>query len=375
MHHTRGLVARQAHVDLPEGTVEEEFGREGFFGGASHLYRTDAPVGWTRIEGDIKPVALRATALEGAAGSPDGRAPFLVNQDVRLSFARIETAADHWFRNADSDEVLFVHEGHGRIESDFGELNYRAGDYVVIPRGTVRRILPAQQTALLMIESREAVRLPDRGLLGKHALFDPALLEVPSLDPEAVRARVEESKARHAEHGTEYAVRVQRGGRLSTIYYPFHPLNTVGWKGDLSVYRINVEDIRPVMSERYHLPPSAHATFVTDSWVLCSFLPRGLETGDPKALRVPFYHANIDYDEVIFYHDGDFFSREGIEPGMVTFHPQGIHHGPQPGAVKAVEGKTRTEEIAVMVDTRNPLDVVDAARNAELPNYWRSWQG
>lgn len=152
------------------------------------------------------------------------------------------------------------------------------------------------------------------------------------------------------------------------------------WKGDLTVWRINVRDIRPVMSERYHLPPSAHATFITDAWVLCTFLPRGLEMGDDKALRVPFYHANIDYDEVIFYHEGDFFSRGSAEhggairPGMVTFHPQGIHHGPQPGAVEAVKSKTRTDEIAVMVDTLRPLEVTPEAERVSNPDYWKSWQ-
>ena len=165
-----------------------------------------------------------------------------------------------------------------------------------------------------------------------------------------------------------------RRGALSRVFYRFDPFDTVGWKGDLFPYRINVADIRPVMSERYHLPPSAHATFISDSWVLCTFLPRGLETGDPEALKVPFYHSNIDFDEVIFYHAGDFFSREGIRPGMVTFHPQGIPHGPQPGAVEAAKDKTRTEEIAVMLDTVRPLDVTEDGKRASIPDYDKSWQ-
>lgn len=168
-------------------------------------------------------------------------------------------------------------------------------------------------------------------------------------------------------------MRIQRRGKISSVFYPFHPITTVGWKGDLTVWRINVRDIRPVICERYHLPPSAHATFVTGAMVVCTFLPRGLETGDETALKVPFYHSNIDYDEVLFYHDGDFFSREGIDAGMVTFHPQGIHHGPQPGAVKAAEGKTRTDEIAVMVDTVRPLEVSAGAERVERQDYWKSW--
>jgi homogentisate 1,2-dioxygenase len=148
----------------------------------------------------------------------------------------------------------------------------------------------------------------------------------------------------------------------------------VGWKGELCAFRLNVKDIRPVASERYHLPPTAHATFAAAGVYICTFLPRPLEHGDSGALKVPFYHSNIDYDEVLFYHQGDFFSRPGMRPGMVTFHPQGIHHGPQPGAAERAEGKLRTDEIAVMIDTRRSLDLTDAARAAEVPDYWKSWQ-
>ena len=218
---------------------------------------------------------------------------------------------------------------------------------------------PSAPSTFLVIESTDEVKIPERGLLGQHALFDLDVLDVPS----PAEARPD---------GT-YRVVVQRAGRLSTITYPFDPLNVVGWKGDLYPYRLNVRDIRPVLSERYHLPPSAHATFVTPNVVICTFLPRGLATGDEGALRVPFYHSNIDYDEVLFYHDGDFFSRAGVSPGMVTFHPQGIHHGPQPGAVSAAKGKTRTNEQAVMIDTRRPLAVTAAAETASIPDYHQSW--
>lgn len=364
MHWVRGKVARQAHVGLPPGTVEEEFGRGGFFGRYAHLYRTEAPVGWTRIEGELKPRAYRAHALSDAAdGYLPARKALLTNDDVTLRFARVGAPMRYWFRNADADEVLFVHEGAGQLESDFGAIDYETGHYLVIPRGTTHRLVPSAPSALLIVESRGEVRLPDKGLLGQHALFDPAVIDVPEPAPPP------------AEPGrTEYEVRVQRRGRITSIVYPFHPINTVGWKGDLTVWRLHVRDIRPVMSERYHLPPTAHATFVGDGWVLCTFLPRALETGDPEALRVPFFHSNIDYDEVLFYHAGDFFSREGVGPGMVTFHPQGIHHGPQPGAVKSVEGKTHTNEIAVMLDAERPLEATTEAGAVEVTEYWKSWQ-
>ena len=361
MNWIRGTVTRQAHVGLPAGTVEEEYGRRGFFGRTSHLYRTEPPVNWTAIEGDLRPEAISATELPGlGADWIGGRVAFLSNEDVRLSMARLSLTMTYAFRNADADEILFVHRGAGRIDTDFGPLAYETGDYLVIPRGAAYRLSPALETTVLVIESAAEVELPDRGLLGRHALFDHDVIEVPTPDPTPVR--------------TPSLVKVQRQGRISTIEYPFDPLRTTaGWKGDLSVWRLNVRDIRPVASERYHLPPSAHATFTMPNAVVCTFLPRPLEAGDPAALRVPFYHANIDYDEVLFYHAGDFFSRAGIGPGMVTFHPQGIHHGPHPQAVAASRDKTRTDEQAVMIDTRRPLAMTDAARRANLPDYWKSW--
>lgn len=366
MYWSRGTVTRQAHVGIPEGTVEEEYGRYGFSGRVAHLYRKHPPVAWTALKGTLRPHAYLLDQLEhDGSDYLESRTAFLRNGDVVLHKARLDAPMPYHFRNADADEVLFVHRGSGRIETDFGPLDIRRGHYVVIPRGTVYRLIPEEAFDLLVVESRAEVTIPDRGLMGRHALFDPNVIDVPTpaepTDPPGVP-------------GEGYAVVVQRAGELSSIVYPHHPLDVVGWRGDLTVWRLHVDDIRPVLSERYHLPPSAHATFVGDGWVLCTFLPRGLETGDPEALRVPFYHANIDYDEVLFYHDGDFFSREGIEPGMVTFHPQGIHHGPQPGAVKAAEGKARTNEVAVMVDTLRPLVPTGAAAGVEVEDYWKSWQ-
>jgi homogentisate 1,2-dioxygenase len=358
-------VTRQAHVDLPEGTVEEEYARRGFSGRVSHLYRTAPPVGWTSIDGDLRPEAVHATELPGLGGGGDwlaGRVAFLENDDVRLHMARIRDAMPYAFRNADADEILFVHGGEGTMDTDFGRIGYARGDYLVIPRGTAYRLAPRTDTMALVIESAGEVELPDRGLLGKHALFDTDVIDVPLpfAGPFPPRG--------------SFPLLVQRQRRLTTLTYPFDPLaTTVGWKGDLAVWRLNIKDIRPVASERYHLPPPAHATFVMPNAVVCTFLPRPLETGDPGALRVPFYHSNIDYDEVLFYHDGDFFSRAGIRPGMVTFHPQGIHHGPQPRAIVASKTKTRTDEQAVMIDTRRPLTMTAAARKASVPEYWKSW--
>jgi len=355
--YVRGPVALQAHVGVPDGTVEEEYARGGFAGRYAHLYRAHAPVGWTRIDGPLRP---RAYDTRGAAG-----ATLLANDDCAIRFAVIDAPMAYLFRNADADEVVFVHEGKGRLETDFGHLAYEPGDYLVIPRGTTQRFAPTTPTRALIVSCAGEVALPDRGLLGQHALFDPAVVRVPSPG---------EGTSLAPDAAGEYELRIQREGAITRVFYPYAPLDVVGWKGTLTVWQLNVRDIRPVSSERYHLPPTAHATFVAPGVVIATFAPRPLETGDPRAQRVPFFHSNIDYDEVLFYHAGQFFSRQGISAGMITFHPQGIHHGPQPGADARAAQATRTEEIAIMIDTRRPLRPSEAGEALELPDYWKSWR-
>src|SRR5207245_4425402 len=180
-------------------------------------------------------------------------------------------------------------------------------------------------------------------LLGRHALFDPAIVDVPDAAP--------------VDEPGEFPIRVVREGQVTTVTYPFHPFDVVGWKGDLAPLRLHVDDFRPVTSARYHLPPSAHTTFTAPGFVVATFAPRPLET-DPDALRVPFFHRNIDYDEVIFYHRGEFFSRAGITEGMLTFHPAGIHHGPQPQAIARSEARgpgAFADELAIHVAARHAL--------------------
>jgi len=366
MNWIRGKVTRQAHVGLPEGTVEEEYARNGFFGRYAHLYRQHAPVGWTRIEGPLKPRAYDLRKLEGAKHDDwlDARKGVLGNADVKLSLSTLASPMPYLFRNGDADEVLFVHAGAGRLETDFGPLSYEPGDYLYLPRGTAYRLSPTSPSRFLAVEAFSEVTFPEKGMLGQHALFDPAIIQVPTPEASSLTANAQ----------GEFELRILQQGQLTKVFYPFNPHDVVGWKGTLAAFKLNVKDIRPVLSDRYHLPPSAHTTFLMRNAVICSFLPRPLENGDPAALKVPFYHSNIDFDEVLFYHSGDFFSRAGIKAGMVTFHPQGIHHGPQPQAVAAAKDKQRTNEVAVMVDTRNPLELTDEARKVCNPDYWKSWQ-
>jgi homogentisate 1,2-dioxygenase len=356
----KGITTRQAHVALPEGTFEEEHGRDGFYGPVSHLYRLHAPTAWSRIEGPLKPRAFDCNKTKAGPDCILGRVPVLYNEDVVIHYAKPTEPMGYYFRNADGDEVYFIHEGHGILETDYGPLYFEPGDYLVIPRGTTYRLLPeTKNNAFLIIESFSRIVQPDRGLLGQHALYDPAVIKTP--DPQPIK------------EDTEWEVRVKRLNELTSIFYPFNPMDVVGWKGDLTVWQLNIRDFRPVMSHRAHLAPSIHTTFQAQGFVICSFVPRPLEE-DPEAVRVPFYHRNIDYDEVLFYHAGNFFSRHGIDAGMITFHPQGVHHGPHPKAVGASKQKDRTDEVAVMLDAQKPLRMTPAAESAEWKEYYLSWQ-
>jgi len=356
----RGRTSRQAHADLPPGTVEEEHGREGFSGAASHLYRLHPPTAWTEIDGPLRPHALDANLV----AARDLPVSLLANDDVVISWWSFPSGTPEGFvRDADGDVLHLVHDGTGRLETEYGPLDYAAGDYLLVPRGTTHRFVAATPTRLLRVLACEgSITLPDRGLLGRHAQFDPAILDVP--EPEAVDER------------GEFAVRVLRSGAVTTVVYPHHPFDVVGWKGDLAPLRLHIADFRPVVSPRYHLPPSAHTTWVGTNFVVATFAPRPLED-DPAVLRVPFYHRNIDYDEVIFYHRGEFFSRAGITEGMLTFHPAGIHHGPQPAAVErsAARGPGGfADEVAVNIDARRPLHLTAAGEQCSVAGYDRSWR-
>ncbi|MGH7229342.1 MAG: homogentisate 1,2-dioxygenase [Nitrospiraceae bacterium] len=359
----KGNAPNQAHVGIPDGLHEEEHGRRGFSGPSSHLYRTHPPTGWVRIDGPLKPRAFACAALS----TPDQRladarpVEILRSPDVRVFLSRRAETMPYFLRNADGDEVQFVHSGRGRFETDYGTLSYEPGDYVVIPKGTIYRVsVEAGPSLFLIVESPKQVTLPERGLLGHHALFDLGVLTVPELAPVSDTS------------GREWEVRIKRNGEYTKVVYPFNPMDVVGWKGDLWVAKLNVRDFRPVMSPRYHLPPSVHATFQAGGLLISTFAPRPLES-DPQALRVPFYHRNMDYDEVLFYHKGDFFSRAGIQQGALTLHPQGIHHGPHPQAVEASKTKTHTDEVAVMIESRRPFSVLPELETVELKEYAMSW--
>lgn len=363
----QGQHSRQAHADMPPGTYEREMSKEGFFGPAAFLHHRHPPTGWVDFEGPLRPRAFDLARLEEAATSPWIAPVILHNAATEVRFWKLSAPMADLARNGDGDQLLFIHQGEGELFCDFGRLVYAAGDYLYLPRGTLWRLHPASPTAILMIQATNThFTAPDKGMLGAHAFFDPAMLDIPQMDAGFL--------AHQAKPGA-YRIEIKKRGQVSVATYPYNPLDAVGWHGDLAPVRINVKDLRPVVSHRYHLPPSVHTTFVSDRFVVCTFAPRPFET-DPGALKVPFFHNNDDYDEVLFYHAGDFFSRDNIDAGMMTFHPSGFTHGPHPKALKNMltQAKPATDEYAVMIDTRDPLDVGEAASAVENLAYVDSWK-
>jgi len=363
-----GVHSKQAHADFPEqGIYEREIGRSGFFGPSSHLHHRHAPTGWSQWQGPLRPRAFNLNKLESKDSSPWLAPTVLKNSACHLRFWRLIKSMPFLVSNGDGDDLLFIHEGKGTLFCDFGRLSVEAGDYLLLPRGMLWRLEIDAAMTVLMIEATGAqYRLPDRGILGRHAIFDPSVLECPEIDAVFLGQQNE----------SPWDVHIKRGDQWATVSYPFNPLDAIGWHGDLYPVKLSCRDIRPIMSHRYHVPPSVHSTFVAPRFVVCTFVPRPIET-DPGALKVPFYHSNTDYDEVLFYHSGNFFSRDNIEPGMITFHPCGFPHGPHPKAFKKAQSKdhaTETNEVAVMIDSQDGFNVSEASEAVEFEGYVDSWQ-
>ena len=361
-----GDASRQAHADLPAQTYERELGKEGFYGPSTQMYHRHPPTAWTAFEGPLRPRAFDTNRLTAASSSPWDATPLFSNAHLRVRFWRTDAAMRELVRNSDGDELIFIHEGAGELFCDYGHLSLRDGDYLMLPRGTMWRIDTSGLSALLVEATNDSYGLPEKGIAGQHAVFDPAMLDVPRID-DAFRAQ---------QGDREWRVVIKRRDALSTQTFAFNPLDAVGWHGTLMPVRLNWRVIRPLMSHRAHLPPSAHTTFAAGRFVVCTFCPRPLES-DPGALKVPFFHNNDDFDELIFYHAGEFFSRDNIRPGMISLHPSGFTHGPHPKAfqIGAKAARTETNEVAVMIDARDALEVAPLPPDVEWAGYVDSWKG
>lgn len=354
-----GEFTKQAHVKIPQGKFEEEHGRKGFFGRVSHLYHQHPCTGWNKIDGNLKPRNL--PSLFDHEAVKDNFQELLKNNDVIVSIGTLFHDFKYFYRNADFDEMYFLHDGELRAETSYGHLNLIKGDYLIIPRGTTYKFYITKPSKILRVESTSEFEQPTRGILGPNALYDQTAIGTP------------EAAVGSEQDKQEYIIAIKRLGELTKVTYPFNPLDVTGWKGSLYPWKLSIYDYCPINSHKYHIPPSGHTTFVCKNFVVCSFVARPLEHTSEGVLKVPFYHSNIDYDEVLFYHQGDFFSRDNIEAGAFTFHPQGINHGPHPKAFAKADSKEWTDEYAVMIDTRYPLLETTFFKENENKDYWKSW--
>lgn len=379
-YHKLGEIPKKRHVQFraPGGGLyyEELFGNEGFSGLSSLLYHLRRPVQMRASEVDerlawipsgdraLKPRHFRSSHVRPAGDPVRGRHPLLYNADVAISIALPAETTETFYRNGQADEIVYVSDGGGRLESVFGLLPYRRGDYIVIPRGTTHRWrMDGGPHRLLLIESRGVVRTPARyrnrhGQLLEHAPYCERDIRRPEFqDP-------------HDETGA-FEVHVKQDNALHRIVYASHPFDLVGWDGYLYPWALNIEDFEPITG-RIHQPPPVHQTFEGDGFVICSFVPR-LYDYHPDAIPAPYHHTNIGTDEVIYYARDRFMSRKGIEYGSITLHPDGVPHGPHPGTIEASIGAKETDELAVMIDTFRPLTASREAAAIEDPDYLTSW--
>jgi len=322
IHHSRGRVLRQAHVGLEAlgDLKEDELGRSGFSGRVAELYRRNEPTAWTRLEGSMQPWDLDGYKLEPSDYTDPSGGPLRLfyNDDVSIWVSRRRESMPYCARNADGDEIHFVHEGTGVFDTEFGPIPYEPGDYVVLPKGVTYRIQPeGPSNFFFLIESVGEVSFADIGPIGRHAPFDPSVVFVPTPRPEDAPVAPNQPE--------EWAVRIKHGGEYTSVFYPFDPIDVVGWKGDLFPFKLNIRDYRPITSDRMHLMPSAHGVFAAKGFLVCNLLPRPAE-GAREVERVPPFHRNIDNDEVIFAHGGRLLNSD-IAPASISLLPQGLHHG------------------------------------------------
>jgi homogentisate 1,2-dioxygenase len=383
-YHRLGEIPPKRHTQFrkPDGSfyAEEVFGTEGFAGNYSILYYHYPPTQVKKIKPFVREQPaheiwdesvqrhhhMKTARLFVGGDAVLGRQTLMFNNDVVIGVAKPTQNMDYFFRDGDSDLIYFVHDGHGTLETNFGLLPYHEGDYIVIPRGTTFRFaIPPDSpaTTFLIIEAHGSIEPPHRYLNRNGQLLEHA----PYCERDFRRP---EELVTYLEQG-EFEVRVKVGAKISSYWFKHHPFNVVGWDGCEYPWIFNIGDFEPITG-RIHQPPPVHQTFQGPNFVVCSFVPRKLDY-HPLSIPVPYNHSNIDSDEMIYYVNGNFGSRRGIERSSITLHPRGIPHGPQPGAVEKSLGAERTEELAVMVDTFHPLQLTTVARSIDDDTYPYSW--
>jgi len=380
-YHKLGKFPNKRHTVYrkEDGSLYQEqlFGTIGFDGMSSLLYHNHPPtIVKDFVEAvDVNPEValekqLRMRSFMGYKVAPvddflESRVPVLTNSDVTLVLSSPKKSlTEYFYKNADCDEVLFIHEGSGTLRTQLGNIDFKYGDYLLIPRGMIYQInFDTEENRLFVIESRRPIYTPKRyrnwfGQLLEHSPFCERDIRPPH------------TLETHDELG-DFLVKTKKEGILYSYNYASHPFDVVGWDGYNYPYAFSIHDFEP-LTGRIHQPPPVHQTFETDAFVICSFVPR-LYDYHPDAIPAPYNHSNIDSDEVLYYVDGDFMSRNNIERGQITLHPAGIPHGPHPGAYERSIGEKETEELAVMVDTFKPLKLTKQALELEVKDYYQSW--
>lgn len=376
-----GKIPHKRHIQFrkPDGSLyhEQLFSTEGFSNNYSTLYHTQAPTQIVQVGAPysiapktIHDKQLKHRSLNGFSIAPiedyiDSRKPVLVNDDCKIILsAPTKSMREYFYKNADADEMIFVHVGSGILRTMYGNIEFAYGDYLIIPRGTIYQLdFMDEENRLFIVESKSPIITPARyrnsfGQLMEHSPFcerdirKPGVLET------------------HDDKG-KYLLYIKKQDQIYPYEYKGHPFNVIGWDGYVYPYAFSIHNFEP-LTGRVHQPPPIHQTFASRGFVICSFVPR-LYDYHPLAIPAPYNHSNIDSDEVLYYVDGEFMSRKHVEKGQITLHPAGIPHGPHPGTVEKSIGQKGTEELAVMVDTFKPLLMTNYAADIEDEDYYMSW--
>ncbi|GAB4251545.1 MAG: homogentisate 1,2-dioxygenase [Saprospiraceae bacterium] len=380
-YYSLGKIPHKRHTQFrkPDGSLyhEELFSTEGFSNMYSLLYHCNPPTQIVQVGDPISVAAkvvndkqLKHRSLQGFNIQPEddylkSRKPVLVNNDCQIILAAPrKSTSDYFFKNADADEVIFVHVGSGTLKSMYGSLDFSYGDYIVIPRGTVYQLhFNDENNRLFIVESYSPVLTPKRyrnafGQLLEHSPFCERDIRKPQ-------------NLETIDQQGDFLLYIKKQDQIYPYHYLSHPFDLVGWDGFVYPYIFSIHDFEPITG-RVHMPPPIHQTFEARNFVICSFVPR-LYDYHPQAIPAPYNHSNIDSDEVLYYVDGDFMSRKHVEKGQITLHPGGIPHGPHPGTVEKSIGAKETRELAVMVDTFKPLLLTDIGESIEEKDYYKSW--
>ncbi|HEX5555141.1 MAG TPA: homogentisate 1,2-dioxygenase [Chitinophagaceae bacterium] len=376
-----GKIPHKRHTQFrqPDGSLysEQLFSTEGFSGNASLLYHLHPPTEITGIEDsyDVAPKIaeekmLRHRSFGGFKITPEkdylkSRKPVLVNSDCHLSLAApAGDVQDYFYKNADADELLFIHEGNGLLKTQYGEIPFGYGDYLIIPRGTLYQVeFDNKKNRMFILESFSPIHYPKKYLSPYGQLLEHSPYCERDIRPPVHLNTVDEKG--------DFKILIKKQGRIYPLHYEHHPFDVVGWDGCCYPFAFSIHDFEPITG-RVHQPPPVHLTFEGRNFVVCSFCPRKFDY-HPQSIPAPYNHSNIESDEVLYYVDGDFMSRKHVERGQITLHPGGIPHGPHPGAVEKSIGAEATNELAVMVDTFHPLQLTETALQIEDRDYVMSW--